>query len=370
MKIGIVSPYAYPRPGGANSYIRESYVHLKEMGHDVRIITAPWGEDPPAQDVIQIGQAMAVPFNGSVGRITLSLRLEWLVSRMLEREKFDVIHHHEPFVPFLSFQILDSAKCPNVATFHAFGGFSISYWLGRFVLDHYMNKLDARIAVSSAARHFVSQYFKGDYTIIPNGVDVDAYAHAKPFPEFRDGKVNILFVGRLEPRKGAMYLLEAYAKLKQRHPETRLIICNRGPQLGKMRRFIRANGLTDIFFAGRVDDVDKARFYKTADIFCAPSTGQESFGIVLLEAMAAGCAIVASDIHGYKRVVQRNVSGLLVEPRDPDALAAALERLVTDPDLRRRLGEAGAKRAPEFDWTHVTAQLVDVYEDVISRNIR
>ena len=367
MKIGIVSPYAYPRPGGANAHIREQYVHLRELGHEVRIITAPWGDDPPAQDVIQIGQAIAVPFNGSIGRVTLSLRLEWLVSRMLDREKFDIIHHHEPFVPFLSFQILDSAKCPNVATFHAFGGFSFSYWTGRVVLDHYMSKIDERIAVSSAARYFVSRYFPGEYRIIPNGVDVDFYANAKPFPEFRDGKVNILFVGRVEPRKGTMYLLKAYATIKAKHPETRLIVVGRGPEIGDLRRFVHDQKVADVFFAGRVEDVDKARFYKTADIFVAPSTGQESFGIVLLEAMAAGCAVVASDIHGYKRVVQRNVSGLLVEPRDPDALAEALERLIADPGLRQRLGEAGARRAPEFDWRHVTREIVDVYESVIAR---
>lgn len=370
MKVGIVSPYAYPRPGGANSYIRESYEELRRLGHDVRIITAPWGDDPPAQDVIQIGQAMAVPFNGSIGRVTLSLRLEWLVSRMLERERFDVIHHHEPFVPFLSFQILDSARCPNVATFHAFGGFSVSYWLGRFVLDRYMNKLDARICVSSAARHFIARYFPGDYRIIPNGVDVDFYANARPFPEFRDGKTNILFVGRAEQRKGAMYLMRAYAQLKARHPETRLIVASSGPQIGELRRFVRNEHVRDVFFAGRVSDIDKARFYKTADIFCAPSTGQESFGIVLLEAMAAGCAIVASDIHGYKKVVQRNVSALLVEPRDVDALAAGLERLIQDGDLRHRLGAAGAQRATDYDWSHVTAELVHVYEDVIARSMR
>jgi len=367
LKIGIVSPYAYPRPGGANSYVRETYSRLTELGHEVRIITAPWGDDPPAKDVIQIGRAMAIPFNGSIGRVTLSVRLEWLISHMLEREKFDIIHHHEPFVPFLSFQILDSAKCPNVATFHTFGGFSFSYWAGRIVLDRYMNKLDARIAVSSAARHFVSSYFHGDYRIIPNGVDVDFYANAKPFPEFQDGKVNILFVGRVEPRKGAMYLMRAYARIKERHPDTRLIIAGRGPEIGDLRRFARGQKIEDVLFAGRVSDEDKARFYKTADIFVAPSTGQESFGIVLLEAMAAGRAVVASDIHGYKRVVQRNVSGLLVEPKDPDALADGLERLILDPDLRRSLGEAGARRAVEYDWRHVTEELVSVYAEVIAQ---
>ena len=367
MKIGIVSPYAYPRPGGANAHIRETYTRLRDLGHEVRIITAPWGDDPPARDVIQVGRAVAVPFNGSVGRVTLSLRLEWLISRMLERERFDIIHHHEPFVPFLSFQILDSAKCPNVATFHAFGGFSFSYWAGRIALERYMNKFDERIAVSSAARHFVSTYFPGEYRIIPNGVDVEFYANAKPFPEFQDGKVNLLFVGRAEPRKGAMYLMKAYDQIRGRHPETRLIIAGRGPEIGDLKRFVRERSVGDVFFAGRVSDEDKARFYKTADIFVAPSTGQESFGIVLLEAMAAGRAVIASDIHGYKRVVQRNVTGLLVEPKDPDALAEAIERLIVSPEQREALGLAGARRAVDFDWQHVTAELVRVYEHAIAR---
>jgi len=230
-----------------------------------------------------------------------------------------------------------------------------------------MGKIDERIAVSSAARYFVSRYFPGEYRIIPNGVDVDFYANAKPFPEFRDGKVNILFVGRVEPRKGAMYLMKAYATIKAKRPDTRLIVVGRGPEIGDLRRFVRDQKVADVFFAGRVEEADKARFYKTADIFVAPSTGQESFGIVLLEAMAAGCTVVASDIHGYKRVVQRNVSGLLVEPRDPDALAEALERLIADPALRQRLGDGGARRAPEFDWGHVTREIVNVYESVIAR---
>src|SRR5947208_15210781 len=148
MKIGIVSPYAYPRPGGANSYIRESYQDLRRIGHDVRIITAPWGDDPPAQDVIQIGQAIAVPYNGAVGRITLSLRLEWLVSRMLERERFDIIHLHEPLVPFLSMQILDSARSPNVPAFHASAEFSFSYWAGPMIGRRYMRQATAGHAVS------------------------------------------------------------------------------------------------------------------------------------------------------------------------------------------------------------------------------
>jgi phosphatidylinositol alpha-mannosyltransferase len=194
---------------------------------------------------------------------------------------------------------------------------------------------------------------------------VDFFANAKPFPEYRDGKTNILFVGRLEPRKGARYLVEAYAKLKQRYPDTRLIVCGRGPELGDLRELVHREHVSDVLFAGRVSETDKARFYKTADVFCAPSTGQESFGIVLLEAMAAGTAAIASDIHGYKKVIQRNLSGLLVEPRDVDALCSALERLVTEPALRKQLGERGSIRAREFDWSHVTDQLLAFYDKVI-----
>src|SRR5205807_6147009 len=165
---------------------------------------------------------------------------------------------------------------------------------------------------------------------------------------YADGKINILFVGRLEPRKGAMYLMEAYAKLKKKHPEIRLILCSVGPLLGRLRRFVRANRIEDVLFAGRVDDADKARFYKTAQIFCAPSTGQESFGIVLLEAMAAGKPIVASAIPGYQEVVRQGQEALLVEPKDEHALALSLVHLLADRELRQRLGEAGRQRAARF----------------------
>ncbi|MBI3522524.1 MAG: glycosyltransferase family 4 protein [Chloroflexi bacterium] len=152
-----------------------------------------------------------------------------------------------------------------------------------------------------------------------------------------------------------------------RHPDVRLILASSGPQLGELRRFVKQNGVGDVLFAGRVSEADKARFYRTADVFVAPSTGQESFGIVLLEAMAAGLPVIASDIHGYKKVVQRNVTGLLVEPKDPDAITAALERLYADPAMRERLGSAGSRKAVEYDWTHVTERLVDLYQEVIQR---
>ena len=251
--------------------------------------------------MIPVGRAIAIPFNRSIGRITLSLRLDWLVNRMLRQEKFDIIHHHEPLVPVLSMQIIDNATCAQVATFHAFGGFSFSYWAGRQIGEHFLQKLDGRIAVSSAARHFVSRYFPGEYQIIPNGVDVDFYANAKPFPEYRDGRFNILFVGRLEPRKGAMYLLRAYAALKTRHPETRLILCNYGPQLGRAAPLVRRERLADVLFARpRLRREDKARFYKPRMCSAPRPPARSPSASSSSRRWPRRLPIVASDIHGYE----------------------------------------------------------------------
>src|SRR3972149_2765009 len=206
-----------------------------------------------------------------------------------------------------------------------------------------------------------SRYFPGDYQIIPNGVDLDQFAGAEPFEELRDGTINILFVGRFEERKGLIHLLKAYHRLRKRHVDARLLIIGSGPKQREYRRYVGLRQIRDVEFLGRAPEDAKAPYFASADIFCAPATGQESFGIVLLEAMAAGVPIVASDIHGYKNVVQRGVQGLLVEPRNHRALAAALYGLAPAADLRHRMGEAGRARAPEYSWDRVTEQIVEFY---------
>ena len=219
--------------------------------------------------------------------------------------------------------------------------------------------------MSGAARHFISRYFPGDYEIIPNGVDLDRFTDAQPYEELRDGRtLNILFVGRLEERKGLGHLLKAYHRLRKRKVDARLLVIGAGPKLREYKRYVGLRGIRDVEFLGRVSDEDKVRYFASADIYCAPNTGQESFGIVLLEAMAAGVPIVASDIHGFKRVVERNVQGLLVEPQNPRALAAALYTLARDPDLRHEMGEAGRARAPEFTWDRVSERIVEYYYEV------
>lgn len=368
LKIGIVSPYGYPHPGGVNEHVRFTHQAMRDMGHDVRIITSKYGHERESEGhVIRLGTGWAVPSNGSVGRVTLGLRFKRQAREVLEAHRFDLLHFHEPFVPFLSPTVLDQSETVNVATFHAFGGFSPSYWIGSKVTRHLADKLHGRIAVSGAARHFINRYFPGDYRVIPNGVDLELFVRAEPFEELRDGTINILFLGRLEERKGLIHLLKAYHRLRKRHVDARLLVIGAGPKLREYRRFVGLRGIRDVEFLGRVSDEAKVRYFASADIYCAPNTGQESFGVVLLEAMAAGVPIVASDIHGFKNVVQRNVQALLVEPRNPMALAAALYRLATDPDLRSRMGDAGRQKAPEYSWERVTAQIVDFYYEVIAR---
>ena len=362
LKIGIVSPYGFPHPGGVNEHVRHTFEELRSLGHDPWIITPKYGRERDSEGhVLRVGTGWAVPSNGSVGRLTVGLRLRPRVRDLLAAHRFDVLHYHEPFVPFLGPAVLTESDTVNIGTFHAFGGFSPSYWLGRHAAAGLAGRLHGRIAVSGAARHFIERYFPGDYEIIPNGVEIEPFANAQPYEELRDGTLNILFVGRLEDRKGLSYLLRGYHRMRKRHVDARLIVVGNGPRLREYRRYVATRRIRDVEFVGHVPLEAKLRYFASADIFCAPSTGQESFGIVLLEAMAAGLPIVASDIHGYKNVVSRNVEGYLVEPRNPRAIAAALYKLAGDPDLRHRMGEAGRAKAGEYSWEQVTQRVVAFY---------
>ena len=368
MKIGLVTPYVYPVPGGVNEHVRFLYENLRLRGHDVRIITSSHGLQRSSEgDVIRIGKGFSMPTNGSVGTITVSPRYVSQVKRVLERERFDLLHFHEPFVPFLSLVVLGQSTSVNIATFHANAGFSPAYELGSKMLPHYAAKLHGRIAVSAAARHFVDRFFPGDYKVIPNGVNVGRYQRAVPISRWLDGTPNLLFVGRLEDRKGLPHLLKAFRLIRKSGLEARLLVVGSGPQERESRRYVMTRGLQNVEFLGRVSDSEKAQLFKTADVFVSPATGRESFGIVLLEAMAAGAPIVCSDIHGYKGVVQRGRQAILVPPNDAKALAAGITELLVDPALRARLGASGQERAQQFSWERVTAKVDDYYGFVIRR---
>ncbi len=368
MKIGLVSPYVYPLPGGVTQHVRHLYENLRARGHDVRIITSSHGLQRSSEgDVIRIGKGFSVPANGSVGTLTLSPRFVPQVRELLDRERFDLLHFHEPLVPFLSPILLRQSRSVNIATFHAYAGFSPAYELGARLLGGTVARLHGRIAVSAAARHFISRFFPGDYKVIPNGVDVGRFQRAVPIARWQDGTLNILFVGRFEPRKGVLVLLRAFRILRRRDWDCRLLLVGSGPQEREARRYVATRRLGKVEFLGRVSDDELAQLYRTADVFVTPATGRESFGIVLLEAMAAGTPIVCSDIHGYKGVVRRGEQALLVPPRDPEALAGAIARLLGDPDLRARMSAAGRARAQEFSWERVTAKVEEYYGFVIRR---
>jgi phosphatidylinositol alpha-mannosyltransferase len=368
VKIGLVTPYVYPLPGGVNEHVRFLYENLRLLGHDVRIITSSHGLQRASEgDVIRIGKGFSVPSNGSVGTITVSPRYVSQVKRVLEEERFDILHFHEPFVPFLSLVVLRQSKSVNVATFHAYAGFSPAMEFGRRVLPGYARRLHGRIAVSAAARHFVDRFFPGDYKVIPNGVDLGRFQRAVPLSRWQDGTPNVLFVGRLEDRKGLPFLLKAFRQLRKNGVEARLLVVGSGPQEREARRYVLTRGLQKVEFLGRVSDDEKAQLFRTATVFVSPATGRESFGIVLLEAMAAGAPVVCSAIHGYKGVVQRGRQGLMVPPRDVRALATAIETVLRDPALQARLAEAGAARAEQFGWENVTAKVEEYYGFVIRR---
>jgi len=369
MKIGLVSPYDFSVPGGVNTHVCHLADHYHRLGHDVRILApASRPEVVERGDVIVISErTIGLPAGGSVAHITLSLTLGSRVDRVLAREAFEVIHLHEPFVPLLPFQVLRRSKVLTVATFHAAKDQG-RQWYAYFrpAISHWWPRIQGKIAVSPAALRLVERYFDDHYEIIPNGVNYEQFATPMPpFPEFKDGKLNMLFLGRLEKRKGLPYLLQAYAQVKARLPDVRLIIV--GPD-GGMRAgaeaFVRREGLTDVVFTGYVSDGDLPRYYRTADIFCAPNTGNESFGIILLEAMAAGTPVVASNIEGFAYVVTHEKEGLLVPPRDAAALADTLVQLLTDADCRREMGRGGQEKARQFSWDRVSQQVLALYQRV------
>ena len=254
MKIALVSPYDYAYPGGVMAHISHLAQHLIKAGHHVNVI-APLSGTPSILDkeLIRLGRSVPVPTGGTTARISLSVWLEPRIKRMLREENFDVIHLHEPLTPMLPLFVLQESRAVNVGTFHAFNGSGHIYWVGKYILNRWFNKLDGLIAVSNPALSYVSRHFPGDYRVIPNGIEVSRFATpAPPIEEFQDGKLNILFVGRLEKRKGLKYLLGAFSKLKWKHPNTRLLVVGPGDAEREAYRFIAERHIEDVVFLGSV----------------------------------------------------------------------------------------------------------------------
>jgi phosphatidylinositol alpha-mannosyltransferase len=371
MKIALVSPYDFSFPGGLTSHISQLAQQFIANGHEIKIL-APFSPSMVRNlglEVIPLGRPIPFPSGGSIARVSLSLWLLPRIRKILEKEKFDVIHLHEPMAPLLPLCILHTSTTINVGTFHAFHGSNRWYRLSHILLKKWANKLDGRIAVSPPALQHVSKFFPGEYKIIPNGIDVNHFAKdsLQPIQELQDGKVNLLFVSRLEKRKGLRYLLEAYSKVRWDFPNTRLIVVGPGTPDKLSYRVISERNLQDhVIFTGPVPYGELPRYYKTADIFCAPATGKESFGIILLEAMATSKPIVATRIEGFSSVLTHGHEAVLVPPKDTDSMADAISLLIRNPDLRDNLGNNGSKMSERYDWKVVAQEVFTYYQKLIS----
>jgi phosphatidylinositol alpha-mannosyltransferase len=352
-------------------HISHLYSCFTDEGHDVRILAPSSRDDVETvqPDVYRVGKTIIpVPANQSVARLTLSLTLSRRVKQILDAERFDVVHLHEPLVPALPLTVLRFSRATNVATFHVSRESYFGYVYAKPLLKRFVRKLHGRIAVSAAARDFVDQYFPGDYRIIPNGIDVDAFQQSyPPLPDLQDGKINLLFVGRLEKRKGLMYLLRALPLVKYHYPNLRLIAVGAfdQEQMQEYQEFVQDAGLTDVVFKGFVSQEEKIRYYQNCDVFCSPAIGRESQGVVLLEAMAAGRPVIASSIEGYRTVVRHEHDGMLVPPADEAALAVGLCRLLSDERLRQRLAAGGYAKVQAYSWHKVSRRILDLYQEAI-----
>jgi len=368
MRIALVSPYDWLTPGGVNRHVDQLAGHLAEAGHYVRILAPASGEVDDAR-VITAGRPVSIPASGSTARISLDPLLGRRVRRMLEDEQFDVVHVHEPLMPSLPIQVLRNSRkanpnVVNVGTFHARkDGGNRLYGYGRVLLKRWFRELDGKIAVSPPAATYVEHYFPGYYNVIPNGVDIERWEDPalEPFPEFEDDRINILYVGRAEKRKGLPYLIRAFGIVNARTPNTRLIVVGRESRRWQRYRFVE-DTRPGVVFRGAVSNADLPRYHHSTDIFCSPATGNESQGIVLLEAMAARLPVVASNIDGYASVLTEGVEGNLVPPQDVIALADALSALVNDPARRAQMAAAGRLRAEDYSWPRITARLLAYYE--------
>ena len=363
MKIAMVSPYDFTWPGGVTAHVTQLARELGRSGHEVQVL-APHSPSRESQDAdlhVPLGRSVPLPSGGSIARVSLSWWLYPKVRALLRKEQFDVIHLHEPMAPILPLCVLEFSDSVNVGTFHASYARQHLYRITHPIIKRWQQRLHGNIAVSPAARRYVNNTFPGDYEIIPNGIDFKHFStNVAPMPQYQDGKINILFVGRLEKRKGLRYLLEAYGKLKWDLPNIRLIVVGPGNPDKESYRVMSSQNLQDVEFVGRVSYDDLPRYYASADIFCSPATGAESFGIVLLEAMSAGKPVVASDIEGFRGVMTHGEQGLLVPKKDSNALAEALRMLACDPELRRKLGGNGNRLAEEYRW-EVVAGRVEAY---------
>jgi phosphatidyl-myo-inositol alpha-mannosyltransferase len=362
MRVTLVSPYDLDVPGGVQSHVTHLATALRGLGDQVTVLG-------PRREGDGLGRSVGVPFNDSVAPVALTPTVVRRTRRSIAATRPDVVHVHEPLVPWVGLAAATTRAAPVVGTFHAWSDRDRLYRLARPLGRRLALRLDAAVAVSPAAAAYHGQALDlpaSHFRIVPNGVEVARFARAEPFPEVADGDApTLLFVGRLERRKGLQTLVRAFTRLKADRPDLVLHVVGEGPEAQRCRSLLPPSLLADVIFHGRVPGDDVPRWFASCDLYVSPALGGESFGIVLLEAMASGHAIVASDLPGYRSVARDGVHGCLVPPGDDAALAEAIGGLLDSPARRRAMGAEGRRTAEEHDWSRIAERLREVYATLV-----
>jgi phosphatidylinositol alpha-mannosyltransferase len=368
LRIGMVSPYGWDVPGGVQVHIKDLAETLIAQGHSVSVLAPVSQEEHVLEEyVVSAGRPIPIPYNGAVARILFGPLASSRVKQWIGQGAFDVIHIHEPAIPSLSLLTAWAAEGPIVATFHAAANKQKAIYAVGPILEAMLEKVSAKIAVSEMARTTLKDHFDTEAVVIPNGIDSKRFAQAVARSEW-ESDFTIGFLGRFdEPRKGLSLLIEAFTQALRTQPDMRLLIAGPGEEREMMKK-IPTQVLSNITFLGRLDDESKAQFFKSLDLYVAPNTGGESFGIILAEAMSAGTPILASDIPAFAQLLKQGECGALFHSEEIESLAAELLALVNDPQRRSLLSAAGTERAKDFDWGTVSSQIMDVYEMVIAGN--
>jgi phosphatidyl-myo-inositol alpha-mannosyltransferase len=366
MRVGLVCPYSWDFPGGVQAHIRDLSEALTALGHEVSVLAPSDSDDPPGlpANFVSAGRAVAVPFNGSVARLAFGPATASRAKRWVRSGNFDVLHVHEPSLPSLSMLAVWASTGPIVGTFHLANPRSRAMAATSWMVQPTVDKVLARIAVSEPARRTVVEHIGGDAVVIPNGVATAPFATAEPLPGWPGDGGSVGFLGRYdEPRKGFDVLVGAMERLVGTRPGLRLLVAGPGEEgaaLAAMPPAVRER----VTMLGRVSEEDKRRMLRSVDVYVAPNTGGESFGIILTEAMAAGTAVVASDLEAFRDVLDDGASGVLVPVGDPGGLAEGIAGLLDDPRRRAALGAAAQVSVRRYDWERVAADVVAVYETV------